>query len=121
MLACIFGFGAVGLQLAGSLHRSRGERLAGLQTLAATFGPEVGALIAALVVDTALMGAAIVCFGAQATIPAGVLAGTLLLQLIVQFLAPRVNRVAVSAVSMVLYMVAMGVGASSLFNALPQM
>lgn len=123
VLACIFGFGAVGLQLVGSLHRSRGERMAGLQTLAALFGPEVGAGMAAMIIDTSLLGAAIVCFGTQETLASGLLMGTLGAQLGIQLLGfrfPRLNRVSLSILSMGLYMTAMLVAATSTIHSIPQ-
>lgn len=122
VLASLFGFGAVGLQLAGTLHRGLGERRAGLQTLAALLGPEIGAWIAALVIDTSLLGAAIVCLGAQALIASGGLLVLLLMQLGLQvagFQQPASKRHAYATASVILYMAAMMLSVASMPPALP--
>lgn len=117
VLASIFGFGALGLHLIDTLERGEGERRAGLRTLAALLGPEVGAGISALVIDTSLLGAAIVCFGAQAMPAAGALLvalGLLLSLQIVSFKRPAIKPSVVYAFSLVLYMAAMLISATSL-------
>lgn len=117
VLASIFGFGALGLHLVDTLPRGEGERRAGLRTLAAILGPEVGAGISALVIDTCLLGAAIVCFGGQALSAAGailvVLAVLLSLQL-ASFKRPALKPRVVYGFSLLLFMAAMLISATSL-------
>lgn len=116
-LAVIFSFGAVGLHLLDTLHQGEGERRAGLQTLAAVFGPEVGAGIAAVIIDTSLLGAAIACTGAQAMHAALGIGLTLLAQVTLQFVGFRQQggkREAFAVMSFVLYMAAMALAASAL-------
>lgn len=116
-LAAIFSFGAVGLHLLDTLHQGEGERRAGLQTLAAVFGPEVGAGIAALIINTSLLGAAIACAGAQVMHAALGIGLTLVAQFTVQFVGFRQaagKRGAFAVISFVLYMAAMALAASAL-------
>ncbi|HEY9897957.1 MAG TPA: UbiA family prenyltransferase [Pantanalinema sp.] len=116
-LAAIFSFGAVGLHLLDTLHQGEGERRAGLQTLAAVFGPEVGAGIAALIINTSLLGAAIACAGAQVMHAALGIALTMLAQVTLQFVGFRQSagkREAFAVMSFVLYMGAMALAASAL-------
>ncbi|MNX97213.1 bacteriochlorophyll/chlorophyll a synthase [compost metagenome] len=116
-LAAIFSFGAVGLHLLDTLHRGEGERRAGLQTLAAVFGPEVGAGIAALIINTSLLGAAIACAGAQVMHAALGIALTLLAQFTLQYVGfrqPAGKRGAFAVLSFALYMAAMALAASAL-------
>lgn len=115
LLACIFAFGALGLQLLDSLHRGAGERRAGLRTLAALLGPEVGAGIAAVVIETSLLGAAIIGFGNQAVAAASGLLAVMAAQLVVLLLGVRRldHRGLFTAVSFGLFMLAMLLAASS--------
>lgn len=116
-LAVIFSFGAVGLHLLDTLHQAKGERRAGLQTLAAVFGPEVGAGIAALIINTSLLGAAIACAGGQVMHAALGIGLTLVAQFTVQFVGfrqPAGKRGAFAVISFVLYMAAMALAASAL-------
>lgn len=119
VLASIFGFGALGLHLVDTLPRGEGERRAGLRTLAAILGPEVGAGISALVIDTSLLGAAIICFGGQALSAAGAILAAMAVLLTLQlasFKRPAIKPGVVYAVSLVLFMAAMLLSATSLFH-----
>ncbi|MEB3185895.1 MAG: UbiA family prenyltransferase [bacterium] len=113
LLATVFAFGAVGLHLGLTLDQSAHDRLAGLKTLGAVFGPEVGALVAAVMVDTSLVGAAIVGAGKQS--PASLLAIALLTvwMIALQVLAIRVpvgRRGGFFMAMQVLFLLAMAVG-----------
>lgn len=113
LLATVFAFGAVGLHLGLTLDQAAHDRLAGLKTLGAVFGPEVGALVAAVMVDTSLVGAAIVGAGKQS--PASMLAIALLTVWMValQVLAIRLpsgRRGAFFLAMQVLFLLAMAVG-----------
>ena len=113
LLATVFAFGAVGLHLGLTLDRSSHERLAGIKTLGAVFGPDLGALLAAVMVDTSLVGAAIVGAGKQA--PASTLAIALLTvwMIALQVLAirlPHGRRGGLFLAMQVLFLVAMAVG-----------
>lgn len=117
VLASIFGFGALGLHLLDTLHRGAGERRAGLRTLAALLGPEVGLGIAALVIDTSLLGAGIVCYGGQALPAAGAILVALVLMLSLQlasFKRTAIKPSMVYAFSLVLFMAAMLLSATAL-------
>ena len=110
LLSTVFAFGAVGLHLGLNLDRSFHERQAGLQTLGAVFGPEVGALMAAVMVDTSLVGAGIVGAGKQS--PAALLAIGLLAvwMVVLQILATRMpagRRGAIFLSMQVLFLLAM--------------
>lgn len=118
-MAAIFAFGALGLHLLASLHRGVGDRRAGLRTLAALFGPEVGALIAALVIDTALLGAGILCFEGASPFTLVTLAMTFAGMLAIQLtVLPRITqlkrgRAAFLPTMVALYMLAMLVTAAA--------
>lgn len=117
VLASIFGFGALGLHLIDTLPRGEGERRAGLRTLAALLGPEVGAGISALVINTSLLGSAIVCFGSQALSASGAILVALVVLLSLQlasFKRPAIKPGVVYGFSLLLFMAAMLLSATAL-------
>ncbi|GEM_PF-1111881 len=73
ILAGLFAFGAMGLQIMAGLTDAEREREAGIRSFAALLGAEVGALVSALLVNTAILGAAILCYDANALAASGAL------------------------------------------------
>ncbi len=59
VLAVCFAFGAVGLLILAALNKVEGERRVGIRSLSALLGREMGLLIGAMLVDTAIFTAAI--------------------------------------------------------------
>ncbi|MBM3274955.1 MAG: UbiA family prenyltransferase [Candidatus Sericytochromatia bacterium] len=57
--AICFAFGAVGLLILAALNKVEGERRVGIRSLSALLGREVGMLIGAMLIDTAILAAAI--------------------------------------------------------------
>lgn len=74
LLAGLFAFGAMGLQIMAGLTDAEREREAGIRSFAALLGAEVGAIVAALLVNTAVLGAAILCYDGNAMAATGALA-----------------------------------------------
>ncbi len=73
ILAGLFAFGAMGLQIMAGLTDADREREAGIRSFAALLGPELGALVSALLVNTAILGAAILCYDGNALAASGAL------------------------------------------------
>lgn len=73
ILAGLFAFGAMGLQIMAGLTDAEREREAGIRSFAALLGAEVGALVSALLVNTAILGAAILCYDGNAMAASGAL------------------------------------------------
>ncbi|MBM3266592.1 MAG: UbiA family prenyltransferase [Candidatus Sericytochromatia bacterium] len=59
ILALSFSFGAVGLLILAALNKVEGERRVGIRSLSALLGREMGLLIGAMLIDTAILTAAI--------------------------------------------------------------
>lgn len=59
LFAGCFAFGAVGLMILAALDKVEGDRRVGIRSLSALLGREAGLLIGAMLVDTAIMVAAI--------------------------------------------------------------
>jgi bacteriochlorophyll/chlorophyll synthetase len=59
VFAICFAFGAVGLLILAALNNVEGERRVGIRSLSALLGREMGILIAAMLIDTAILAAAI--------------------------------------------------------------
>ncbi len=88
LFAGCFAFGAVGLLMLAALNKVEGERRVGIRSLSALLGREVGLLIGAMLVDTAIMAAAILA--APHGLPAvGALGALLLVQVGLQFVCFR--------------------------------
>lgn len=84
LLAGLFAFGALGLQIMAGLTDAEREREAGIRSFAALLGAEVGALVSALLVNTAILGAAILCYDGEAMAASGVLSALFAVTLAVQ-------------------------------------
>lgn len=84
ILAGLFAFGAMGLQIMAGLTDAEREREAGIRSFAALLGAEVGALVAALLVNTAILGAAILCYDSNALLASAMLSGLFAVTLAVQ-------------------------------------
>lgn len=84
ILAGLFAFGAMGLQIMAGLTDADREREAGIRSFAALLGAEVGALVSALLVNTAILGAAILCYDGNAVAASGALSALFAVTLSVQ-------------------------------------
>jgi chlorophyll synthase len=84
LLAGLFAFGALGLQIMAGLTDAERDREAGIRSFAALLGAEVGALVSALLVNTAILGAAILCYDGNAVAASGALAALFAVTLAVQ-------------------------------------
>ncbi|MNR91749.1 bacteriochlorophyll/chlorophyll a synthase [compost metagenome] len=84
ILAGLFAFGAMGLQIMAGLTDADREREAGIRSFAALLGPELGALVSALLVNTAILGAAILCYDGNALAASGALSVLFAVTLAVQ-------------------------------------
>jgi 4-hydroxybenzoate polyprenyltransferase len=84
ILAGLFAFGAMGLQIMAGLPDAERDREAGIRSFAALLGAEVGALVSALLVNTAILGAAILCYDGNALTASAALSGLFALTLAVQ-------------------------------------
>ncbi|HEY9764801.1 MAG TPA: UbiA family prenyltransferase [Chroococcales cyanobacterium] len=80
----IFAFGYIGIDLFFALPHIEHDRRVEIRSLVAVFGKEVGIGIAALLIDTALLGATILCLGSQNLVISGFLLTTLILQVSLQ-------------------------------------
>lgn len=119
LLAGLFAFGAMGLQIMAGLTDAEREREAGIRSFAALLGPELGALVSALLVNTAILGAAILCYDGNALAASGALAVlfTIMLSLQSSLLwrgKPR-ERQPVGAVH-ALYMISMIIAGGAIAN-----
>ncbi len=84
VLAGLFAFGALGLQIMAGLTDAERDREAGIRSFAALLGAEVGALVSSLLVNTAILGAAILCYDGNAMAASGVLSALFAVTLAVQ-------------------------------------
>ncbi len=80
----IFAFGYIGIDLFFALPHIEHDRRVEIRSLVAVFGKEVGIGIASLLIDTALLGATILCLGSKSLVVSGFLLTTLILQIVLQ-------------------------------------
>lgn len=115
LFAGCFAFGAVGLLMLAALNKVEGDRRVGIRSLSALLGQEVGLVIGAMLVDTAILAAAILA-APHGLAPVSVLGALLVAQIALQLaFFRRGNPPAWAYTAAVLgFGAAMGIAAASL-------